>query len=168
MATNKIIANGSTTAVLYGFYQPHKRVQFKNEVVDPITGAITNPPSMTKQEFASQCDINNIIKEFSLTGQISHINAAAKQGAFINLPDSVDYQEHLHAIKAAGDAFNALPAKIRDRFQGDPANFLAFVEDPANAEELVELGIRERPRAQAQAPASEPAPAPTPPISPSS
>lgn len=174
MATSKTIINGNTA--LYGFYQPHKRVTFNNELVNPVTGEVSHPPSMTKQEFAKQCDINNIIKEFSLTGQINHINAAAAQGAFLDLPDSVDYQEHLHTIMAAEAAFAALPAKMRDRFQGDPATFLAFVQDPKNADELIELGIRERPprtnpssppapSAPDQAPAREPNPANSPPTS---
>lgn len=158
--------NGITTTPLRGFYQPHDRVTYGNELVNPVTGEITYPPSMTKQEFKKQCDINNIIKEFTLTGQIQHINAAAAQGAYLDLPDSVDYQDHLHAIMRAEDAFASLPAQIRDRFQGDPAKFLAFVQDPANADELIKLGIREAPpREPAQAPAPEPAPAPTPPPS---
>lgn len=168
MATTKTLTNnGTPNTTLYGFYQPHKRVSYANELVNPATGEITYPPSMTKQEFKKQCDINNIIKEFSLTGQISHINAAAAQGAFLDLPDSVDYQDHLHTIMRAEEAFAALPAKIRDRFQGDPAIFLAFVQDPKNAEELITLGIREAPPRQVvSAPAPEPAPAPTPSISP--
>lgn len=155
-------ASVTTPHRIFGHHIPHKRVTFDNALVNPVTGEVTYPPSMTKQEFVRQCDINNIIKEFSLTGQINHISAKAAQGAFLDLPDSSDYQEHLHALKSASEAFQALPAALRNRFHGDPAEFLAFVQDPANAAELIELGIRERPPRQAegadQVPASTPAP----------
>lgn len=147
-----------------GHYVPHARVSERNEIVNPITGEISNPPSMTKQEFVKQCDINNIIKEFSLTGQISHINAQAAQGRFLDLPDNIDFQQSVHLVQHAQAAFAALPAAIRNRFHGNPAEFLAFVQDPANAAELIELGIRERPPRNTtptgadQVPASPPAP----------
>lgn len=152
----------TTPHPLYGFWQPHKPVRFNNEIVNPITGEIFHPPSMTKQEFKRQCDINNIIKEFSLTGQISHISAKAATGAFLDLPDSMDYQDHLHQVMRAGEAFAALPATIRNRFHGDPAEFLAFVQDPANAQELIDLGIRQRPPRTAEGADSVPPAPPAP------
>lgn len=145
---------------IYGHWLPHKRITFDNLALDKKTGELVSMPSMTKQAFKAQCDINNIIKEFSLTGQISHINAQAAQGRFMDLPDELDYQTSLHTVKAAAEAFQALPAAIRNRFHGDPAEFMAFCANPANADELIELGIRERPPRAAPTPA--PAPAPTP------
>lgn len=149
---------------IYGHYLPHKRITYDNEVIDPKTGELVKLPSMTKQEFVKQCDINNIIKEFSLTGQINHINAQAAQGRFLDLPDDLDFQSSLHTVKAAQDAFQALPAAIRNRFHGDPAEFMAFCGNPSNAAELIELGIRERPprKDPAKAPTPEPASTPAP------
>lgn len=140
------------TPATWGFYTPHQPVTEDGRMVNPHTGEVTYPPSMTKQDFVSQCDINNIIKEFSVTGQISHISAKAAQGAFIDLPADLDYQNSLNTIIRAEEAFMALPAKVRDRFGGDPAAFLAFTADPENADELVKLGIRNPP------PRGEPAP----------
>lgn len=128
-----------------GHYVPHPRRSEDGRIVNPITGEISYPPSMTKQEFVHQCDINNIIKEFSLTGQIHHLNAQAAQGRFMDLPDTFDFQEAIHEVQRAQEAFQALPSAIRNRFHGNPAEFLAFVQDPANADELIELGIRQRP-----------------------
>lgn len=157
----------TTPHPIFGFYQPHKPVRFNNEIVNPVTGEISYPPSMTKQEFVRQCDINNIIKEFTLTGQVNHIAAKAAQGVFMDLPDSVDYQDHLNAMIRAQEAFQALPAAIRNRFHGNPAEFLAFCEDPANGDELIKLGLRQPPpRATAAGEAGganpEPAPGPAP------
>lgn len=125
----------------YTFYRPHPRVQEKGELVNPKTGEVEIPPSMTKQEFARECDINNVIKAFKTHGMFTHVNAKAAQGAYQDLPDSVDFQESLHTIMVAEQAFMSLPAKVRDRFGQDPAQFLAFMQDPANLKEARELGL---------------------------
>lgn len=154
-------------APLIGWYHPHKRVQVDGLLLDPVTGEYYKPVARTKQEFRDQCDINNIIKSFTLTGQISHISAKAAQGVFMDLPDDVDFQNAMNVVAKAGEAFDALPAKIRDRFHNNPAEFLAFVEDPANADELVKLGIRQAPPRPATGPGgaggTPPAPTPSPP-----
>jgi len=55
--------------------------------------------------------------------------------------------EWIQGLRArALEAFNALPKGSRDRLYDDHTKFLSFVEDPANAAKLVELGVR-RPRA---------------------
>lgn len=125
----------------FTFYRPHKRVQYTGELVNPHTGEVTVPPSMTKQEFVRECDINNVIKQYKTHGMLNHVNAKAAQGAYTDLPDSVDFQESLHTIMVAENAFMTLPAKIRDRFGQDPAEFLAFLGNPENADEARKLGI---------------------------
>lgn len=144
----------STPVVIRGFYQPHQPVRFDGLLLNPSTGEYVKPVARTKQDFRDECDINNIIKAFTLTGQISHISAKAATGVFADLPDDLDFQTAMNVVARASEAFDALPAKIRDRFHNNPAEFLAFVEDPANADELVQLGIRDKPP---RAPAPEPA-----------
>lgn len=124
-----------------GHYRPHRRIQEHGEIVNLHTGDVTVPLSMTKQEFKGECDINNVIKQYKNHGMVSHINAKASQGAYQDLPDSVDFQESLHTIMVAENAFMTLPAKVRDRFGQDPAEFLAFLADPENADECRKLGI---------------------------
>lgn len=122
-------------------YRPHKRVQELGDVLNHATGEYVVLPSMTKQEFQKECDINNIIKHFSVTGMFNHVNARASQGAYEDLPDQVDFQESLNTIRAAEAAFMSLPAKVRDRFGQDPAEFLGFLADPSNLEEARKLGL---------------------------
>lgn len=122
-------------------YRPHKRVQELGDLVNVHTGQVTTPPSMTKQEFVREADINNIIKQYSQSGMLSHVNAKAAQGAYQDLPDSIDFQESLHIIQAAEAAFMTLPAKVRDRFGQDPQQWLAFMEDPNNNDEIRTLGL---------------------------
>lgn len=147
----------------FGFYRPHDRVEERGELVDPATGVVTIPPSMTKQSHRDECDINNILKQFKKTGIVRHISARAAQGAYQDLPDPIDFQDALHMVMQAEQAFEDLPSVVRSRFNNDPAAFLAFTSDPANAAELVELGLA---TAQAQEPGPVTPPAPTPPSSP--
>lgn len=127
----------------FSFYRPHTRSStwWTGEVANPISGEVKRPPSRTKQDFKDQCDINNIIKAYKITGQVQHISAAAAQGRFEYLPDPMEFQDSLNTIRAADQAFAALPAKIRDRFANDPALFLGFLSDPENADEARRLGI---------------------------
>ena len=85
-------------------YRPHRRIQEHGEIRNAYTGEITTPPSMTKQEFVRECDINNVIKQYKTHGMLSHVNAKAAQGAYTDLPDSVDFQESLHIIMVAENA----------------------------------------------------------------
>lgn len=144
-----------------GWYQPHDRSSdYDGRVLDPKTGELVYLPSMTKQSEMAACDINNIVREFSLTGQVQHISAKAAQGAFLDLPTRLDYQESLNAIIAAEAAFMALPAKVRNRFDNDPGKFLEFFTDPANQDEAIAMGLATDTRPPAP---SEPPVPPTPP-----
>lgn len=149
-----------TTYSMWSFYRPHARSTFDNEVIHPFTGEISHPPSMTKQEFKDQCDINNIIKAFKITGQINHMSANAQLGMYADLPDPIDYQDAQNTIRQASESFASLPAKVRDRFENDPALFLAFLSDPANKDEAQALGLLNKPGPDGLPPAT---PHPTPP-----
>lgn len=122
-------------------YRQHRRIQEHGEIINPHTGDVTVPPSMTKQEFVKECDINNVIKQYRTSGMLAHVNAKAAQGAYQDLPDSVDFQESLHIIMVAEEAFMTLPSKVREKFGQDPAEFLAFLNNPDNADEARALGI---------------------------
>lgn len=126
---------------MQSFYRPHSRVQFTGELVDPATGEVTSPPSMTQQSFVKECDINNIIKQFSQTGMITHISERAAEGAYVDLPESMDFQEALHTVEAARASFASLPSKVRDRFGNSPEAFLEFLHNPSNEDEARSLGL---------------------------
>lgn len=162
-STGETMAMPKNGFVLQGFYQPHKPVRFDGLLLNHVTGEYFKPVVRTKQDFKAQCDINNIIKSFTATGQINHVSAKAAQGAFMDLPDDLDFQSALNIVIAGENAFMALPAKLRDRFHNDPVEFLEFVTNPANADELVKLGIRNAPPPAApSSPEANPAPAPAP------
>lgn len=92
----------------------------------------------TKQSFKDECDINNIMRKFVRTGVVSHVN---RFGARYGFAPALEYRDALHIVAEAQLMFAALPAKVRKRFGGDPEEFLAFVQDPANTDEARELGL---------------------------
>lgn len=114
-------------------------------------------PTMTKQSFKDECDINNILSQYRRTGVLTHIRANASAGVYTDLPSEVDYQAALHTVMAAADAFDSLPAKVRARFNNDPEQFLAAFRDPDLEDELLKLGLL-KPKASDQAPGADPSP----------
>jgi len=101
-------------------------------------------PSRTQKQFRDECDINNIIKRFQTTGQLpSMIKNNPQYG---NFAEVTDYQTSLNLVIKAQEQFSALNARLRNRFNNDPAQFLAFVGDKANLQEMVKLGLATIPK----------------------
>lgn len=107
--------------------------------VKPRVQLQCNDLSRTKQSFSAECDINNIMAKYQKTGLVSHV--AQHQGNYDNLPSNVDYHENMNAMIAADEAFASLTSSIRSKFHNDPAEFLEFVHNDDNADELVEMGL---------------------------
>lgn len=151
-----------------GFYRPHERssTAWTNDQVNPITGEITSPPSMTKQSFVAECDINNILKQFKPADIMRRLQANAGRGTYADLPDNIDFHASMNIVLQGEAAFDSLPSKLRNRFGNDPAQFLEFMADPENTAEAIKMGLAtsrpvEAPKEpQAPSPAPQPAPAP--------
>ena len=97
--------------------------------------------TMTKQSFREECDINNIMAKFQVTGMATHINEHQPQYGFAT---SHQFFESMQIVAKANTMFEELPSSIRAKFRNDPAQFLDFVQDPNNAEELREMGLAKR------------------------
>lgn len=102
----------------------------------------TGTTSLTKQSFKDECDINNILKKYQNTGLITHVQEA--RSGYGDFTAVTDYQSALNAVLEAQDAFLELPAQIRERFNNDPTEFVAFIDDPRNANAAIELGLKPR------------------------
>ena len=103
-------------------------------------------PSRTQQSFKSECDINNILRQFNVTGQLPAGSVQPQYGDFSGI---TDYQSALNAVMSAQDSFLALPAKVRAKFGNDPALFVEFASDEANKDEMKALGLLREETAQA-------------------
>lgn len=127
--------------IAYSFYRPHARVKYTGELVNHKTGECYIPPSRTKQQFVSQCDINNIVKQFAKTGQFTHLSANLAKGTYADLPDPIEFQDSMNTVIQAEAAFASLPSKVRSRFGNDPSEFLLFMQDPSNQDETIKMGL---------------------------
>lgn len=94
-------------------------------------------PSLTKQNFKDECDINRIVPKLAKGEYIS----PAIQGQFLDVTTYEDYQTSINTILNAQELFDSLPAELRKRFANDPAELLNFVHNPANQKEAEELGL---------------------------
>lgn len=100
-------------------------------------------PTMAKQSFKDECDINTIMKKYQTTGLVSHVNSIV--GSYGDYTNVADYQLHLNQVLAANEAFMELPAAIRKRFDNDPAHLLSFLQDEKNRDEAIRLGLIDPP-----------------------
>lgn len=108
----------------------------------------------TRQSFAAECDINNIMARFSRTGVLDFTNRREAQYGDVT---GLDYQRAMDIVVEAKTLFAELPSAIRSRFSNEPAEFLEFVQDPANVDEMVKMGLaKPRPMEGAQPPGAGP------------
>lgn len=129
-------------------------------LVDRATGEVT--PSRTHQSFAEECDINTIVRRFGLTGQLPEGVRMPSYGDFQDVPT---YHEALNALRAADEAFYAMPADVRTRFANDPGLFVDFCSNVENRAEAIKLGLVP-PDPEPVTPVVSPAPVPVVPGSP--
>lgn len=113
-------------------YAPRERLPFECQ-----------GPSMTRQSEMPSCDINRIMAKYQKTGVLEH--ARIHQGRYGDFIGAPEYQEAVNQVIAAQDAFASLPSSVRKKFDNDPAAFLAFAQDPANLDAMVDLGLASRP-----------------------
>ena len=95
-------------------------------------------PSLTKQSFTKECDINNILKKYQKTGAIEHVN---KHEASYGYASSNDFTASMEIVQRGQTMFEELPSSIRTKFENNPALFLDFVQDEKNIKEMQELGL---------------------------
>lgn len=102
------------------------------------SGLRCTDPTLAKQSFKDECDINKIVERFGLTGELPTNIAVPEYQDFTQI---YDYHSALNAVAQANEAFEELPAKMRQRFQNDPETFVNFCTDPRNREELTRMGL---------------------------
>jgi len=107
-------------------------------LVSQETGLVCEDPSLTQQHMKDECDINIIVERFGVTGNIPVTPLEPTYGDFSGVSD---YHSALNAIRASEEAFMALPAKLRAKFDHDPNALLQFLQSEDNRNEAIELGL---------------------------
>lgn len=95
--------------------------------------------SMTRQEFAAECDINTLMKRYANTGVFSHVNNT--QPRYLDLADTPDFMTCLNMMHEAQASFMRLPSAVRREFDNDPARFVEFALKEDNLPKLREWGL---------------------------
>ena len=98
--------------------------------------------TLTQQHFKDECDINNILRQFNVTGLLPENTLSPRYGDFTGISD---YHTALNQVIAAEDEFMRLPAHLRARFENDPAQLIEFLNNSENKNEAIELGLVNKP-----------------------
>lgn len=132
------MSNGKTalpppSLAYYDFYKTNGTKSSDHEMV-------TVGPSMTRQEFAAECDINNIMKQYD--GYLADPARTVRDPVyydFTSMPDNL--MDAMAVMHEAESAFMRLPANVRREFDNDAAMFADYASDPANLEQMREWGL---------------------------
>lgn len=112
------------------------------ERVREQTRTRNDQPSKTEKSHAQSCDLNYIMRQYGVTKMlpISPYPAQAFGEDDLDLTLSDAYQ----TVRQADEYFRQLPSQLRSKFSNSPLALWAFVNDPANADEAVALGLLKR------------------------
>lgn len=95
-------------------------------------------PTLTKQSFAEEVDINTIVQRFHITGELPQ---NVRMPAFEDFTGIFDFHGAMNAIAQARESFDAMPAEVRARFHNNPAEFVDFTTNTKNLAEARKLGL---------------------------
>lgn len=130
----------------------HKIVQHADGEVDSdwfkphLTFGLSNwGPSVTRQEYKDDCDINNIMSRFA-SGELPDFNRAADTGEYFDFTSvPSDLMSSLNIAQQAGESFNSLPAEVRREFDNDAFKFAKFASDKGNLPKMQQWGLAPKP-----------------------
>lgn len=113
----------------------------------------TDGPSLTRQEFAEECDINSLMARYDahvIGGPGNLVPAVPMYFDFAAAPQTL--LEFLTFMDGAQAQFMSLPANVRKEFDNDAKLFVDFASDPENLEQMRSWGLA--PSAKAPEPAA--------------
>lgn len=102
-------------------------------------GADNDLPSMTRQEFTDECDINRLMAKYESHKFLP--NAKTQEPMYLDFCDMPDLPTAMRAMMDAEEAFMSLPARVRREFDNDAMRFVEYASDAGNSEQLVEWGL---------------------------
>lgn len=121
-------------------------------------GTVNSEPTRTQQQFQNEVNINTIISRYKTTGVLPERGGKPVFGDFSEI---TDFRTAQGVVAEANQAFQALPAHLRRRFNNDPAAFIDFVSDNENRSEAEKLGIVPKKEVKpTETPAAKPAETP--------
>jgi len=98
--------------------------------------------SRTQQHMLKETEMSHKVNQYMRTGVLG--NPQNNRKPIYADFSSIDFMEMRNAIADIQQEFASLPARLRGRFQNDPHQLVRFVENPANYEEAMRLGLLPR------------------------
>lgn len=105
--------------------------------VHPVSG-----PNPASQSAAEQTDLNKMSQKYLAQARLG--NPMGRKPMFIDVP-AQDLQTMMNTVIKAQESFRRVPAKIRNKFANNPVTLIAFLQDPENRREGVEMGLIDDP-----------------------
>lgn len=104
-------------------------------------GTPNGQPSMTRQEFAAECDINVLMAHYEKNAIMPPQNKASP--AYFDATEVPDFREALDIARNAMEAFMRVPAAARKELDNDVHRFVEYAQDEANLPQLRKWGLAE-------------------------
>lgn len=123
--------------------EEHALALTRDRILNPRGDIYFGGESLTDQSQAADCDINNIMAQYTMTGDVRGVRES--YGMYGDFSDIGDYAEALERVRVAEELFNALPGKVRREFGDNPQEMLNFVADVKNRGRAIELGLIDPP-----------------------
>lgn len=111
---------------------------------------------LTEQHHKDDVDLNVMMARMGVTNR-ERIPEVPISPEINDFTEVVDLREAMDRMNTAKEQFAGLPAKLRARFNNNPANMYTFLQDRENYAEAVKIGLLQ------QAPMPEPEKEKTPP-----
>lgn len=111
--------------------------QYSDRFICPKRELVPDVISVS-QEFKEDCDINVIVRRFASSGEVPSTSRVPLEGDFSQIRS---FDEAMNLVVKAQQSFDALPSKVRERFDNDPSKLISFMADSKNESEAVSLGL---------------------------
>lgn len=117
--------------------------RWKNEGA-PRPQLASSLPSLAQQQFAKEADVNVLIERYKKTGSFYNPltpSSAPRMPQYADISEIPDMMGQLELLEGVQRLFGSLPARVREQFGNNPAEFVAWAQNPANFDAGVKLGI---------------------------
>lgn len=99
-------------------------------------------PSLTRQEFAEECDINMVMKRYEGHAIGGPGNLAPQEPMYVDFSElPQDLLGYMTFMEEAERSFMSLPANVRREFDNNAHEFVAFASDPASLDQMRKWGL---------------------------
>ncbi|AXL15577.1 internal scaffolding protein [Microviridae sp.] len=95
---------------------------------------------LTEQHHKDECDIKNIVRKYEKIGIGAEMFMYGENDC-MDLTDAPTYLEYQQKLADANSLFESLPARVRARCENSPAQFLEFMQDDRNIDEIEKMGF---------------------------